>query len=109
LLPLKSVDASNKGEAEMELLTSQWYDRRSVKKTLIHLIENFDSKYLKSISKSSFERDLTKEIIYLSVYEKAKEPEVISFIREHIDELYEKAKKRAKEPRGKHGCKSLSK
>jgi hypothetical protein len=94
----------------MELLTSEWFDPRSVKKTLIHLIDNFDSTYLESVSKSAFEKDLTKEILYLSVYEKAKEPEVVGFIREHIDELYEKAKKHAKEPRGKHSsCKSLSK
>ena len=93
----------------MELLRSEWFDPSSVKRTLIHLIQNFDSKYLKSVSKSAFEKDLTKEILYLSVYENAKEQEVVGFIREHIDELYEKAKKHAKEPRGKQSCKSLSK
>jgi hypothetical protein len=43
------------------------------------------------VSKLQLEKDLTKELIFLSAYRRQREGEVARYIHEHIEELVERA------------------
>ena len=76
-------------------LREGWFVPDSIDATLSNVMETFDREYLRSVSTSKLAQDLTKEILFLSAYEREREPEIISYIREHIRELQARARKLA--------------
>jgi hypothetical protein len=75
------------------LLKTGWFKPSSVEETVRNLIASFDNNYLRTVSSAaSFERDLIKEIRFVSAYRGDEEKSVLEYIHTHADELYQFAK-----------------
>ena len=74
-------------------LRAEWFDPDSIETTLKNLLDTFDQNYLKTVSKPALEKDLTKEVLFLSAYDRNREKEIATYIHNHIELFYTYAKK----------------
>jgi hypothetical protein len=72
-------------------LSKDWFDPNSIDKTLSNLIKVCDKDWVASVDRQQFLDGLTREILFIGVYPKEREEEVVEYIKWHVQGYHDEA------------------